>query len=318
MPETIYKIHSIAEIHDLLNVGKPAHPLISVVRHTPDMNLDFEDVRFSMDLYFISLKEKIAGTFVYGRNAYDFQEGTMVFMAPGQVIQSQGRAEPDIGGWSIFFHPNLIRHSHLGSTMSLYSYFQYGMHEALHVSEREKQTLAECVRKIEQEVDQNLDQHSQELIIHNIEAILKYSMRYYHRQFSTRSNQSKDVISAFEQFLDSYFSRVDEMNRAMRGNSTGNLLYLDGVRSLPSVDDCGRALNMSGRYLSDLLKAETGKTVLEHIHLAVMERAKTILLNSNYTVSEIAYALGFSYPQYFSKLFKDKTGMSPGQYRKGA
>ena len=210
----------------------------------------------------------------------------MVFMAPGQVIQSQGRAEPDIGGWSIFFHPNLIRHSHLGSTMSLYSYFQYGMHEALHVSEREKQTLAECVRKIEQEVDQNLDQHSQELIIHNIEAILKYSMRYYHRQFSTRSNQSKDVISAFEQFLDSYFSRVDEMNRAMRGNSTGNLLYLDGVRSLPSVDDCGRA--------------------------------KTILLNSNYTVSEIAYALGFRYPQYFSKLFKDKTGMSPGQYRKGA
>lgn len=316
MSQTIYKIHSISQLHDLLQIDKPAHPLISVVRHTPDMRLDFDDVRFSMDLYFISLKEMIAGTFAYGRNAYDFQEGTMVFVAPGQVIQSQGNAEPDSGGWAIFFHPNLIRHSHLGSTMSLYPYFRYGMHEALHVSDREKTTLNECVHKIEQEIGQNLDQHSQELIIHNIEAILKYSMRYYHRQFSTRSNQSKDMISAFEQFLDSYFSRVDEMNRAMRGNSTGNLLYLDGVRSLPSVDDCGRAMNMSGRYLSDLLKAETGKTVLEHIHLAVIERAKTILLNSNYTVSEIAYALGFKYPQYFNKLFKDKTGMTPGQYRK--
>jgi AraC-type DNA-binding domain-containing proteins len=301
MPETIYKIHSISEMHNLLEIGKPNHPLISVVRHTPDMRLDFEDVRFAMDLYFISLKEKIAGTFVYGRNAYDFQEGTMVFTAPGQVIQSQGKAEPDLGGWSIVFHPNLIRRSHLGNTMSLYSYFQYGLHEALHLSEREKQNLSDLVKNVEREIDMNTDRHSQDLIIHNLETILKYCLRYYNRQFSTRTNQNKDVIIAFEQYLDSYFARVDRRHSAWMRDSSGELMHLDGVDSVPSVEDCGRAMNMSGRYLSDMLKAETGKTVLEHVHYALIERAKTILLNSNFTVSEIAYAMGFKYRQYFNK-----------------
>jgi AraC-like DNA-binding protein len=294
----IVHIKSISQLHSLLAIEKPEHPLISVVRHSSTMNLDFGDTRFNSDLYFISLKENIQGSFKYGRNEYDFEEGTLVWVAPGQVMASTNNIEPDLGGWSIFFHPNLIRKSHLARTISDYHFFNYDSHEALHLSEKEKNNLTECVLKIEQEIHQNIDKHSQELIIHNIEAILKYGLRYYDRQFTTRTNQSKDHISKFERFLKQYFESHQQMESG-----------------IPTVDICGKAMNMSGKYLSDLLKAETGKSLLEHIHLFVIDQSKKSLLNSNLSVSEIAYSLGFEYPQHFSKLFRTKTGLTPSEYR---
>lgn len=297
MTELIH-IQSIAQLHQIMEIEKPVHPLISVVRHRKDMKISFGNTRFKSDLYFISLKENIKGSFKYGRNAYDFEEGTLLFVAPGQVMSSNDDMEPDLGGWSLFFHPNLIRKSPLSASISNYHFFNYDVHEALHLSEKEKATLTECVLKIEQEINQNIDKHTQELIIHNIEAILKYGLRYYDRQFATRTNQSQDYISKFELFLKNYFNKNQQIE-------TG----------IPTVEICGKAMNMSGKYLSDLLKAETGKSLLEHIHLFIVERAKSTLLNSNLSVSEISYSLGFDYPQHFSKLFKTKTGLSPSEYR---
>lgn len=297
MTEFIH-IQSISQLHQLLEIDKPLHPLISVVRHSKDMKINFGKARFNNDLYFISLKENIKGSFKYGRNAYDFEEGSLVFVAPGQIMSSNQEIEPDLGGWSIFFHPNLIRKSSLAATISDYHFFNYDIHEALHLSEKEKSTLTECILKIEQEINQNIDKHSQDLIIHNIEAILKYGLRYYERQFSTRSNQSKDMVSKFEAFLKWYFNQKQQLE-------TG----------IPTLEICGKAMNMSGKYLSDMLKAETGKSLIEHIHLYIIEQAKISLLSSNFSTSEIAYSLGFKYPQHFSKLFKVKTGMSPIKYR---
>lgn len=291
-------IQSITQLHKLMEIQKPVHPLISIVRHTPKMKINFGDTRLIFDLYFISLKENIQGSFKYGRNSYDFEDGTMLFVAPGQVMASNNENEPDFGGWAIFFHPNLIRKSPLATSISNYHFFNYDVNEALHLSEKEKATLTECVLKIEQEINQNIDKHSQELIIHNIEAILKYGLRYYERQFATRTNQSQDHISKFELFLKNYFNKNQQIE-------TG----------IPTVEICGKGMNMSGKYLSDLLKAETGKSLIEHIHLFIIERAKLTLLNSNLSVSEISYSLGFNYPQHFSKLFKTKTGLSPTEYR---
>jgi len=297
MTEFIH-IQSISQLHQLMEIEKPVHPLISVVRHSKDMKISFGNARFNSDLYFISLKENIKGSFKYGRNAYDFEEGTLLFVAPGQVMSSNENIEPDLGGWSIFFHPNLIQKSSLASTITDYHFFNYDIHEALHLSDKEKATLTECVLKIEEEINQNIDKHSQELIIHNIESILKYGLRYYDRQFAVRSNQNQDHISKFEVFLKNYFNQNQQIE-------TG----------IPTVEICGKAMNMSGKYLSDLLKAETGKSLLEHIHLFIVEQAKSTLLNSTLSVSEISYSLGFDYPQHFSKLFKTKTGLSPSEYR---
>lgn len=293
----IVHIKTISQLHRLLAIEKPLHPLVSVVRHTSDMNLNFGDTRFNSDLYFISLKENIQGSFKYGRNSYDFEEGTLVFIAPGQIT-GNNNIEPDLGGWSIFFHPDLIRKSALAFSISDYHFFSYDSHEALHLSEKEKSNLTECVLKIEQEIQQNIDKHSQDLIIHNIEAILKYGQRYYDRQFATRSNESKDHISKFENYLKNYFSQNQQLELG-----------------LPTVDACGQAMNMSGKYLSDLLKAETGKSLIEHIHLFVVDKAQTSLLNTNLSVSEIAYALGFQYPQHFSNLFKRRIGLTPREFR---
>jgi len=238
-------------------------------------------------------------TFQYGRNSYDFEEGTLVFIAPNQVASFADPIEElDDSGWSILFHPDLIRKSELGRTIKEFSFFNYETNEALHLSDKEKQFLIGLVEKIDQEINQNLDKHPQELIIQNLETILKYSNRYFDRQFFTRSNLNKDVVSKFEEFLNNYFS--------------SNELSTEGI---PTIKQCGESLNMSGAYLSDLLKVETGKSALDHIHNHLIEKAKNALLGSEARISEVAFELGFNYPQHFSKLFKSKTGISPSDYR---
>ena len=292
-------IKSIDQAHQLLAIEKPVHPLISIVRHTKDMNLSFgNNIRINNHLYFISLKENIKGAFKYGRESYDFQEGSLVFMRPKQIVSTEADVEPDLGGWSIFFHPDLIRPYTLADSIHSYSFFDYNSNEALHISDKEKKALFEIIGKIETEIHQNIDQHTQELIVHNIESLLKYSQRYFDRQFLTRKNHQKDFIAAFENYLYTYFESESPTKNG-----------------IPTVAKCGEALQRSGKYLSDLLKKETGKSITEHIHLHIVEIAKNKLLNSNDPISQIAFSLGFEYPQHFSKVFKSNAGVSPKEYR---
>ncbi len=295
----IIHIRNIAEVHEFFNVVKLAHPLITVIRRWPKVELDFSQLKFTSDLYYLAMKRDISGSFQYGRSVYDYQEGSMVFIGPGQVASfSHSKVESESEGWIILFHPDLIRKSELGKTIRQYSFFSYDTNESLHLSEKERQFLNTLVDTIEQEISQNLDRHSQALIIQNLETILKYSNRFYDRQFYTRTNLNRDLLSKFENFLQSYFASNQPLKEG-----------------LPTLDDCGRALNMSGAYLSDLLRAETGRSAKDHIHEYLIDRAKTALLNSKDSVSQIALGLGFEYPQNFSRLFKSKTGMSPSEYR---
>lgn len=301
--EKIIHIKTIADVYGFLHAEAPPHPLITVIRKWPLTDLDLTKAIFTSDLYYLSMKREIRGSFQYGRNSYDFQEGTMLFIGPGQVANFSHAAqyaniETPSQGWTILFHPDLIRKSALGKTIHHYSFFSYDTHEALHLSERERRFLYTLVDTIEEEIHQNTDRHSQELIVQNLETILKYCSRYYDRQFYTRTNLNKDLISKFEHYLTSYFDSETLIERGV-----------------PSIEQCGEALNMSGPYLSDLLRTETGRSAKDHIHSYLMERAKTLLLNSGDSVSQIAYALGFEYPQNFSKLFKSKAGMSPCEYR---
>lgn len=297
MPE-IYSIKSISEAHKLLGLEKPTHPLISVCRHTSEMNMSIKDVKVCFDMYIISLKVNISGSLNYGRNSYDFEEGTLLFMAPGQVLSVSDNPVKDLDGWTLFVHPDLIQKSELGEKINQYTFFDYQANESLHISNKEKESLTEIAKKIEQELNQNIDKHSQSIILHNLESILKYSERFYDRQFLTRTNSNKDFITEFEKYLRHYFNSEKLISKG-----------------IPTVGQCGKALNISGHYLSDLLKNETGKTAKEHIHLKLIDKAKVKLLNSNISVKLLAYDLGFSSPQHFSKLFKAKTKISPSEYR---
>jgi AraC-like DNA-binding protein len=297
MPEFLH-LKTVAEVHRMFGLSKPVHPLISISWHKPG-HYDFGDTKIISDLHLISLKGNVSGTFLYGRNSYDFDEGTMVFIAPGQVTSfGETGLSLDDSGWSILFHPDFVRKSALSNLTRDYTFFQYESNEALHVSDKEKTTLTELVRQMDTELQQNTDTHSQALILVLLETILKYCHRFYDRQFYTRTNLNSDIVSRFEAYLESYFAS-DEV-----------LLY-----GLPTVNQCGKALNISGSYLSDLLKLETGKSLLAHIHAHIVEKAKTLLLNSDHSISEVAYVLGFKYPQHFSKLFKSGTGVSPSEYR---
>lgn len=298
MPD-FFHTKSVSEVHRLFGSEKPLHPLITIIREWPKTDFDFSTVKMTSDLYLIGMKGNVKGAFKYGRNSYDYEEGTLAFLAPNQVLSFEDtEKDSEVGGWNIIFHPDLIRKSDLGQQIKSYSFFDYDVNEALHISEKEKQILADLVQRIETELDQNIDKHSQELIIANLETLLKYCRRYYDRQFYTRTNLNKDYIVRFENYLETYFTSEKSMNKG-----------------LPTIKQCGEALNMSGRYLSDLLKVETGRSAKDHIHGYIIEKAKNLLLSTNSSVSAVAYDLGFEYPQHFSKLFKSKTGNSPSEYR---
>lgn len=287
-------IKSISEVYSILGFGKPLHPLIVVIRQFPE--IDMSNIKITSDLFLISLKGGSSGAFRYGRNSYDFEEGTLTFLAPDQILQfdeNHQKAKSE-ESWTIIFHPDLLLSSKLHHQIKDYSFFDYYIHEGLHLSDKEKQNLAILVDYIDAEIQQNIDKHSQNLIVANLETLLVYCLRYYERQFYTRTNLNKGIVSRFRQYLKDYF---------------------DAEKGIPSVSICGTALNMSANYLSDLLKIETGKSAKDHIHDYIIEKAKNRLLVSNKNVSEIAYDLGFDYPQHFSKLFKNKTGMSPSEFR---
>lgn len=295
-------INSIRQAHQSMGLATPKHPLVTVVQ-TKNFNTtqDFTGVKIINNLYQVTLKQLGCGNLFYGKNSYDYEEGTLVFTSPGQVTMFEGEmpAEDDSNaGWILAFHPDLIRKSSLADKMSQYSFFNYEVNEALHLSAEELKTIEGILDKIIIEYSQNLDKHSQNLIISNIELLLDYCTRFYDRQFYTRSNLNLDHVSKFEKTLKRYFE-------------TGQV----HEKGLPHVGYLAQELNFSANYLSDLLKKETGKTAQEHIHLFVIEKAKKKLLNSKNSISEIGYSLGFEYPQHFSNLFKSKTGLSPSEYR---
>lgn len=294
------ELNTISETHHGLGLPKPKHPLISI---TNQKDLDFsafpEGTKVRSELYQIWLKEGSACQFGYGRNTYDFQEGTLAFSKPGQVLTSNETFEKrDVEGFLLLFHPDLIRGSHLGKTIQEYTFFNYEVSEALHVSEEERRTLEVIIDQMNGEIDKRIDQHSQSLIVSSLELILGYCRRFYDRQFIVRSNLNKDLISSFERKLSEYYKE-------------GRALEI----GLPTVAYCAEELNMSPNYLSDLLKKETGHSALFHIQDFVINKAKNQLLASNEPLKSIAYGLGFDYTQHFSNMFKKRTGMTPSEYR---
>lgn len=294
-------IQSIAQVHQLLGLPKPQHPLVSVVDNQQVcFHTDLGEAKYMFDLYTVAVKSGLTGSFGYGRNSYDFDEGTLVFTSPGQVITKQqlARAEHSGEAWTLLFHPDLIRRSELGRMIDTYTFFSYDLHEALHLSESEKHTLWALSQAIKQELAQCIDRHTQKLIISTISLLLDYCTRYVDRQFYVRTNLNKDIVTRFESLLRACFTS-DNLSEA----------------GLPTVQFCGKELGLSPNYLSDLLKKETGRNAQDHIHGFLVEKAKTYLLGSSLSVSQIAYELGLQYPQHLSKLFKSKTGLSPSAYR---
>jgi AraC family transcriptional regulator, transcriptional activator of pobA len=297
-------IESIDQVHRLATSTKPAHPLISIVGASwqPPMDLKIPVMhrRIITHLYAVSLKRGNECGLKYGRQHYDFQEGSLISIAPGQSIIPVTEAsdlDSDHAGWTLMFHPDLLRRSSLVSKMNEYSFFGYETHEGLHLSDAEQRTLTDIVQKIEEEYA-HIDEFSDDVLVSQLELLLNYCKRFYARQFITRKNASQDVVAGVERFLVEYF----QSERAAR-------------EGLPTVLACAKAMGYSADYLSDLLRKETGKNTREHIHHAVIEQAKNRLVGSKATVSEIAFALGFEQPAHFSKLFKNKTGQSPGTYR---
>jgi AraC-like DNA-binding protein len=297
--DSIIEIKTISELNRMLGLEEPRHPLIGILDYS---KIDFSqhtNIKVTMGFYTVMLKNLCPGEMRYGRNYYDFQEGTLSFIAPNQVVEMEDPDETqDVYGWGLVFHPELLRGTSLGTKMKDYNFFSYSVHEALHLSEKEKEKLKEIVESIEAELNQNIDKHSKTLIVSTLELLLNYCNRYYDRQFITRTETNKDIIGEFESLLNAYFQSAD-------------LLGL----GFPSVKYFAKELLLSPNYLSDLLKKETGKNGTEHIQLHVIGLAKDKLLSSSLSVSEIAYELGFEYPQYFSKMFKKNTGMTPAEYR---
>ena len=293
---TIVKLDSVQDYNELLGV-ETLHPLVSVVDFS-----ELESVRHCLKnfgFYCIYLKHINCGPLLYGRNQYDYREGTLVFIAPGQVFGiDDGKILYGYKGWCLMFHPDLLRGTSLARRMADYSFFSYSSNEALHMSEREQQIIINCFREIREELQHAIDKHSRTLIVSNIELLLNYSVRFYERQFTTRSDVNKDALSGFERLLSDYF-RDDAPQR-------------DGV---PSVRWCAEQLHLSANYFGDLVKKETGKSAQEYIQLKVIDIAKERMFDTTKSISEIAYELGFRYPQHFTRLFKKCVGQSPNEYR---
>lgn len=273
------------------------HPLVSVIDLSTAAPIPARPFRFG--LYAIFLKEQKCGEIKYGRNYYDFQEGTLVFVAPGQVIEVQPKVDNFVpSGWALLFHPDLIKGTSLGRRIQEYSFFSYDSREALHLSEKERTIVLDCFNNIQHEVDQSIDKHSKTLIVSNIELFLNYCTRFYDRQFITRDDNNKGILEKFEHLLADYFQSDKPL-----------------TIGLPSVTYCAESLNLSTNYFGDLIKKKTGLSAQELIQTKLIDIAKEKVFDPEKSIGEVAYELGFKYPQHFTRVFKQKTGMSPQEYR---
>ena len=294
-------LQSVSEIFILFGLRNDIrHPLVGVVDFSKVNRQIDDDIKISADYYSIMFKNNPNNKMKYGRRMVDFQDGSLICMAPNQVIEIDKEEQPseNVMGWGLFFHPDLIRGTSMHHKMKEYSFFSYETSEALHLSEKEKQVLYDCVLKIDTELKENIDVHSQTIMVSTIELLLSYCNRFYGRQFITRKSAHLSVLAQIEKELAEYY-KVDDVQE----------------KGLPTVKYLADQVNLSPGYLSDLLKKETGKNAQDHIHFYLIEEAKGTLISTNKSVSEIAYGLGFDYPQYFNKLFKQKTGKTPIEFR---
>lgn len=293
--EDILNFKTIKE-YNAFNNNETKHPLVSIVDLEKASPRKLRRLRY--EFYTIFLKKIHCGDLRYGLNNYDYEEGTLIFLAPGQVIGQNSEEYYQPQGTALVFHPDLLHGTSLAKKMDEYHFFSYAVNEALHLSEQERRIILDCLSKIEYELQHAIDKHSKQLIVSNIELFLNYCTRFYDRQFITRDNANKGILERFENALNTYFSSDKPQNLG-----------------LPSVTLFAEELHLSANYFGDLIKKETGKSAQEYIQSKVIDMAKARIFDIDKSISEIAYDLGFKYPQHFSRLFKQRTGVTPNEYR---
>ena len=290
---------TISDYHKLMGLPKPEHPLISVInlnsiKHLPGNR----SVTMVDEFYSIALKRNFNGKMKYGQQQYDFDEGILFFISPGQVFSIEIKEEIKHTGWLLLIHPDFFWNTSLARLVKKYDFFSYSVSEALHLSDKEETMLLSIMQNIEQEYHSNIDKFSQSVIIAQLELLLTYADRFYHRQFLTRKIANHTTLDSLDDLLNAYFESDDLL-----------------VKGLPTVQYVADQLNISPNYLSGLLKVLTGQSTQQHIHNKLIDKAKERLSNNNLSISEIAYQLGFEHSQSFNKLFKKKTNLSPTAYR---
>lgn len=292
-----YRLQSITELHRVAGYAKPQHPLISILNLEGLANsTDITSVLF--DFYVVSMKRGCDKLF-YGQQKYDFDEGVMAFLAPGQILRGEDGGVPtNLSGWMLFIHPDFLWNTPLAKKIKQYEYFGYNTNEALFLSDKEEIVINTIVDNIRNEYSSNMDKFSQDVIIAQLEVLFTYAQRYYERQFITRKITNNQILNRLEDALNDYFNNEDLLSKG-----------------LPTVQFVAKKLNISGKYLGSLLKQLTGLSTQQHIHEKLIEKAKEKLSTSALSVSEIAYELGFEHPQSFSKLFKTKTNQTPLEFR---
>jgi AraC family transcriptional regulator, transcriptional activator of pobA len=293
--EDILEFDTVGQ-YNAFNRNETLHPLVSVVDLSKAAPRQLR--KMSYGFYVVFLKEIKCGDLKYGISNYDYEQGTLVFLAPGQVIGSRGEEWYQPQGLALVFHADFIHGTSLARHMNDYSFFSYATNEALHLSERERQIILDCFSKIRYELEHGVDKHSKTLIASNIELFLNYCVRFYDRQFISRDTANKGILQRFETLLNDFFT-------SDKPQEIG----------LPSVAYCANELNLSANYFGDLIKKETGKSANEYIHLKLIDAAKGKIFDASKSVSEIAYELGFKYPQHFTRVFKQQTGVTPLEYR---
>jgi len=296
-----YPINSISKYNADNNI-ETLHPLVSIVDFSKAGLRDWgnvDAVKFQYGMYCVFLKDVKCGDMKYGRHNYDYQAGTLVFFAPGQVMGMQKPSEPyQPAGFGLIFHPDFLLGTELGKHIRNYKFFDYETNEALHLSDAERKLILDSFAKIEFELKQTIDKHSKKLIAANIELFLDYCQRFYDRQFITRDNVHRGILEKFEHLLNTYFESSNPQT--------------DGI---PSVAYFAKALHLSSNYFGDLIKKETGQTAKDYIQNKTIEFAKKILFETDKSINEIAFELGFKYPQHFTRLFKQQVGQTPKEYR---
>lgn len=294
------RFKTISEFHQLRGLAKPEHPLVSVIDVANMRDLLDKEISMVYDFYSITLKRNFNARMKYGQQEYDFDEGILFFMAPGQVLKIEVETSTPLAhsGWMLLVHPDFLWNTPLAKSIRQYEYFDYAVHEALFLSEKEETIIAGIMQTIQQEYYSNIDQFSQPVIIAQLELLLTYSDRFYHRQFITRKIANHQLLNRLESLLSSYFDSDDLIEKG-----------------LPTVQSIADTLHVSPNYLSGLLKVLTGQSTQQHIHDKLIEKAKEKLSTTDLSVSEIAYVLGFEHSQSFSKLFKSKTALSPLEFR---
>ncbi len=290
------KLEHVTQYNQLKGVGTQ-HPLISIFDNSNSNPLP-NNTRLHFGFYAIFLKAGNCGELKYGRNNYDYDDGTMVFVAPGQVLEVSNTGNYKSTGLTLLFHPDFIKGTALFKNINQYSFFSYDSHEALHLSLKEQEIIKDLFNKLEYELSQSIDKHSKNIISNTIELLLNHCVRFYDRQFITRENINSDILSKFENCLNDYF-------QSQNAQDSG----------LPSVGYFADLLHLSPNYFGDLIKKETGKSAQEHIQLKLINLAKERIFDTEKSVSQIAFELGFKYPQHFNRMFKKNTGYTPIEYR---